>query len=319
MPNAWTHIIYGEKLMGRQQRFQDKISTCETLFRFGTQGPDFLFYHRFWPWYQQKEGPLLGDKMHHQHCGSFLLDMIDYVKEQGCPPELVAYVSGFISHHLLDRTTHPYIIYHSGSGKPHSKCEIIIDTLLIKKWKGKDAWRHPVYPQIHVGPSLPASVVQLYQKLLPRYYPDHAEGISGNLIKDSYRDMIRALRFLYDPSGIKNKFLSSMMSWYSYQKKIPEGIDFLNESKKVWRHPVLDTESRESFLELFQQAVEEGSEVMDSLFKYWYGDDRDDPDQLRSKLKSQIGNMNYDFGLDCSKTWVIKHVQFFPSFESSQS
>ncbi len=301
--------------------FQDKISSYETLFRFGTQGPDFFFYHRFWPWHKEKEGPLLGEKMHHQHCGFFLMDMIDYVKEQGCPPELVAYVSGFVTHHLLDRTTHPYIFYHSGSGKPHSKCEIIIDTLLLKKWKGKDAWRHPVFSQIHVGSSLPPAVIQLYQKLLPRYYPDHAEGISGNLINDSYRDMIRALRFLFDPSGIKNKLLPSMMSWYSYQKKIPEGIDFLNESNHVWRHPVLDDagERRESFPELFQQAVEEGTEIMQTLFHYWYNAAEGESDQIRAKLKSQIGNVNYDFGLDCTKQWEIKHVQFFPCFKSSQS
>src|SRR5699024_11620976 len=68
-----------------------------------------------------------------KHCGPFLIDLIQVAKQRD--KQMKAYVFGFITHHLLDRSTHPYIHYRAGyEGSKHQKLEVQIDTLMMEKY-----------------------------------------------------------------------------------------------------------------------------------------------------------------------------------------
>ncbi|WP_257349478.1 hypothetical protein [Pseudalkalibacillus decolorationis] len=69
MPNVWTHIHFGEKLLEKTGIIGLDHETGP-YFRFGTQGPDPFFYHNFWPW---KSTPVakVGDRILTNNVGHF--------------------------------------------------------------------------------------------------------------------------------------------------------------------------------------------------------------------------------------------------------
>ncbi|WP_070120371.1 zinc dependent phospholipase C family protein [Bacillus marinisedimentorum] len=294
MPNVWTHILFGNRTAeegGFKPAGQEK-----TAYQLGCQGPDPFFYHRFFPW--QKDGAaVIGDRIHHKYCGSFLMDMI----EDGMKTDILtkAYIGGFVTHHILDRTAHPYINYRAGTeGNRHQKLEIIIDTLLMKRYRKIETYKTPVYKEIDLGPDLYPEIEELLAKLIEFYFPEEHSQLRSGYINDSYRDMIRALKVLYDPSGIKNRLLGKMIEPFSYQKDLPEG-DFLNEKKKEWIHPAAEEETyTASFEELMEHAEEEASRILKVIQLYWLGDQT-----LYPRLKELIGNISYDTGKSCEGSY----------------
>ncbi len=291
MPNVWTHILFGNRAAGEAGFMPAKQE--QTAYQLGCQGPDPFFYHRFFPW--QKDGAaVIGDRIHHKHCGSFLMDMI----QQGLKADIVtkAYIGGFVTHHILDRTAHPYINYRSGTeGNRHQKLEIIIDTLLMKRYRKVDTYKTAVYKEIDLGADLHQGIEELLEKLIKTHFQEEHNAMRSGYINDSYRDMIRALKVLHDPSGVKNRVLGKMIEPFSYQKELPRG-DFLNEQKKEWVHPAAEEETYDaSFEELMADAEKEASRILKVIQLYWNGDQT-----LQPLLKELIGDISYDTGKSCN-------------------
>ncbi|WP_339062845.1 zinc dependent phospholipase C family protein [Tepidibacillus marianensis] len=168
MPNVWTHLLFGERIAIQSGM---NFSSHQKEFQLGTQGPDSFFYYHFWPWKKTDQSVLqIGNQIHKKHCGEFLLNMIDYLKEKP-NPLLKAYVFGFMSHHVLDRNAHPYIVYRSGEeGNKHQKLEIYIDTLMMKKYKDIDTWKVPVYKKLDLGHNLPQSILAMLTNLMQQVH-----------------------------------------------------------------------------------------------------------------------------------------------------
>src|SRR5699024_11273193 len=82
-----------------------------------------------------------------------LIDLIQVAKQRD--KQMKAYVFGFITHHLLDRSTHPYIHYRAGyEGSKHQKLEVQIDTLMMEKYHRLKTWKAASYKEIDVGFSI---------------------------------------------------------------------------------------------------------------------------------------------------------------------
>ncbi|MBE3555121.1 MAG: zinc dependent phospholipase C family protein [Thermicanus sp.] len=302
MPNIWTHIHFGETLL----RKTGKIPYPEEVkpyFRLGTQGPDPFFYHNFWPW-KTKTVAEIGNKIHHEQCGPFLLEMIRYGKQYKGDEKLKAYILGFITHHLLDRNTHPYIIYRSGNeGKRHSKLEIIIDTLLMKEFRGMDTWKTPVYKEIYIGQELYPPITEMLSKLITYFFPETARQMPRGYVSDSYRHMICAWKILYDPTGIKHLLLREWVSPFSHHKNVGEK-DYLNRSRTPWLHPANDHErSSATFFDLLSQAEQEGLIILPLILEYW----EDEREGYPEPLIEAIGNRSYDTGKDCTLPLQNRH------------
>jgi hypothetical protein len=296
MPNVWTHIVFGEKVV-KEAGFSDLSDELKPYLRLGAQGPDPFFYHYFWPWYKKKPVTEVGQKIHYEECGPFLMEMIRYGKEHTHDTKLTAYILGFITHHILDRNTHPYIIYRSGNeGNRHQKLEIIIDTLLMKQWHGIETWKTPVYKQIDVGKQLYPSIHDMLKHLIESFFPGTANRMPAHFIEKSYQDMVLALRVLHDPHGWKNKLLKEKVAPFSYQKSW-EDKDYLNLNRVAWLHPADDTEqSHKTFYELFYQAEREGFYILSHVKEYWSSGNAG----VFHNLKELVGNRSYDTGKDCS-------------------
>jgi hypothetical protein len=99
MPNIWTHLIFGQELLEKlQHEAMLRDTQLKRVFNLGCQGPDFLFYHNFWPWNRDKTMPQLGSGMHAKECGPFLLSLLKHVQGRGLYNPAVIYVLGFMAH-----------------------------------------------------------------------------------------------------------------------------------------------------------------------------------------------------------------------------
>lgn len=288
MPNIWTHIFFAEDVCNSLSYHVHHSPYRHVLF-LGAQGPDPFFYYRFWPWYSnQTTGQEIGNALHTKECGPFLNHLIEKAQTQS--DEVKIYVLGFITHHLLDRRTHPYIHYRAGyQGSKHQKLETLIDTKWALNTRKMEVWKHPVYEEINVGKMLPASILYLLAESIRKFYP--ALSFQVKDIQIAYQDIVTAQKLFADPSGLKNKILKPFISSYSHQPA-NEYIDYLNEEKTPWIHSATGEEHEESFEELYTDALEDAVSLLPLVLDYW----NEGGESAKEQLRRRIGNISYDTG-----------------------
>ncbi|CDQ21132.1 zinc dependent phospholipase C family protein [Halobacillus karajensis] len=288
MPNTWTHILFADQLcedLGRE----DILKTSSTVLHMGAQGPDPFFYHNFLPFLPNKKVPEIGRILHTEKCGPFLLDMIERGKT--AKNTLQVYILGFLSHHILDRHTHPYIHYHAGYvAHKHQELEVIIDTILLKRERNQHSWKTPVHKEIKIGKEI-VPITSLLESLLRVHFPTIHEKYKTKDIYHSFLHMQAAQRVLYDPWKWKNVWFHSLVSPFSHQP-IVEHRDFLNEDRLEWNHPATFEKRNESFLDLYEFAIDEGRTLFQNTFDYWESSDI----SLLSEIQKDVANISYDTG-----------------------
>ncbi|CDQ40737.1 MULTISPECIES: zinc dependent phospholipase C family protein [Virgibacillus] len=288
MPNIWTHILFCEEIVDEITQTKT-ISNHETIMKLGAQGPDPFFYYKFWPWLKDESVQKVGTALHTRYCGDFLIDLIKAASTLN--GSVKAYVFGFITHHILDRNTHPYIHYRAGyEGSKHQKLEVFIDTLMMEKYQNLKTWKTPVYKEIDVGISIDEDIRHLLHRLVTKYFPEFNFSTT-RYIQKSYRDMKFALKLLADPYGWKNALLKSTIASYSHQP-IRDEKDYLNLHNTTWFHPATNKPCTHSFLDLYHQAKVEAIEILTTVNEYWNSSN----ESLLTKLTGQIGNISYDTG-----------------------
>jgi hypothetical protein len=288
MPNIWTHMLFCEEVV---DSLGNPMSTPKNsyIMNLGAQGPDPFFYYNFWPWMKEHPVNNIGNLLHTEKCGDFLLDLIDSVKDKS--NEIKSYVFGFVTHHILDRNAHPYIHYRAGyEGNKHSKFEIIIDTLMMERYKNLKTWKTPVYKEIHLNRKNKQEIASLLHQMIKKHFPQVEYNSTNHMIK-ALNDMKLALKLLADPHGWKYKLLSSTIDCFSHQP-ITNHKDFLNLEHTVWYHPATKEPSKKSFIDLYEQARIEGIDIMRKVISYWKNDGT-----TLEELAEYLGDISYDTGL----------------------
>lgn len=294
MPDVWTHIICGrEVLAGVDENFRRLALARKELFFLGCQGPDLFFYYNFLPWDEDRRVFFLGSRIHHEKCGNFFRESLLYAKQKNDAATTV-YLMALMCHWCLDRVTHPYINYISGiyrgnKGETrklinnHKRVEAAIDVLMGLMFINKKVKRTPAHREINVGNSLPGEVVAYYQYILPLVFADSYEELQNtDFINKSYRDMISALKVLYDPWGIKWSLAALYdalsrdvlnLRYYFYRSPEKNRKAYLNEEKRPWCHPMDEKEVyTDSFLELFQRGIGESVELINLSLRFIRGE-----------------------------------------------
>ncbi|MFC4766246.1 zinc dependent phospholipase C family protein [Effusibacillus consociatus] len=311
MPNIWTHLIFGQELLRNIGQRELLTKDTSNLFHLGCQGPDFLFYHNFLPWKKDRRVNRLGEAIHHEHCGPFLVEMVRDLQGRPIPDAAVIYVLGFLTHHVLDRNMHPYIHYKSGYVKwNHQRFEVILDTLTAKKFLGIETWKTPVWKQFDVGNHLPPDIVNMFQRIAGKYFPELASRIEAKDWNDAYRDMVRAQRFFHDPTGLKRLLTFGRIEPLVYKRK-NSNRDYLNEAHEMWNHPgILEETSTESFWDLWEKALSDGEAVIRETISFLTVSGESDAGVNHdSGLIEKIGNVSYDTGKPCSNRLELRYAK----------
>lgn len=311
MPNVWAHLIFGQEILqhlGYRNLLNDRT---RNIFNLGCQGPDFLFYHHFWPWQKDKTLSKIGNLLHTKHCGPFLSDMLARFKGLPLSDPLLLYAIGFLTHHILDRNLHPYVFYKSGFGKwKHQTFEVIMDTYIVrKKWAIK-TYRQPVWKQIFAGPSLPSGAAESLYQLTELHYPGIQQGISPSHWEDAYRQMITALKLFHDPTGLKTWLTFKQIEPFVYKRKI-EPLDYLNERHEEWNCPTDPNERyTDSVWDLWEQAIADGIKTVSAAL-HWLQLPSSSPENKEAErlFKQALDNVSYETGKPCDLNLQIQYVQ----------
>ncbi len=323
MPDMWTHLITGDRVLAGLEvdSWHAHVQEHRRVFDFGCQGTDFFFYYHFWPWVKDKSAAAIGETVHHERCRDFHQAVFAYLKSIKNTESYVlgvVYALGLLCHWAVDRNTHPYIHYISGfydKNDPathhlianHKRIEAAIDAILAKEYWGLELHKVPANQRFDLGPELPAEIADIYAQVIPRLYPSLWVKQQPDCIQQSYKDMMHACRFFFDPTGIKKGFFavagkSINAAAYFYQPKLNPQADYLNRERRTWVHPADEHEAYDVSLDdlLYLSIAEAGGMIEASLA--WLND------ELHTESWLQIlGNLSFSTGKDCDQDIELKH------------
>ncbi|MCL2093464.1 MAG: zinc dependent phospholipase C family protein [Treponema sp.] len=308
MPSQLLHVLYGEdvitgihrQLAGSYGIVADKalervMDQHRQVFALGCQGPD-IFYH------SRGRRPVAleyGTLLHRRGAGTFTAGLLKLGLPDPPPDEedirlgrrekginaLGVYALGFMTHAILDRMTHPYIVYKCDrppSEPPllklsHAFFERILDVLMFKRLRGREIeeWDQiGVLAQTCEEP--PLGLKELLSRALVMAFPHRAgrdEKLSAR-IENTFFDSGGFYRHT-DPgftapggggragTGIKRHHLT-----YIYPLQLPPDLDFLNLNKLPWYYPAGDSPAEyRSFPELYDHAVDRAVSTLGDIIE----------------------------------------------------
>jgi len=315
MPSQILHTLFGEDIIsGLHRRLEEefgprfglladkaleKISRdYHSAFVLGCQGPD-IFYHN------QKRRPVAleyGSLLHRRGYGNFTAGLLkmglpdtppddDDIRKQRSEKVMNAlgcYALGFMTHAVLDRHCHPYIVYRA-ERRYHGFFERIIDVLMLKELRQRDiaSWdQNAVLVEICENP--PPGLKELIARALAAAFPENVSRDKklAQRIDNTFADCAdfyaltaprRTAMSTQSPSANSALLAFNIQSLaYVYPEKLPVNIDFLNLNHAPWYYPYSSPLSprapeadTRSFLELYAAALDAGINTLaPCIFQY---------------------------------------------------
>ncbi len=305
MPSATTHCLCGELALSSSNSTLNKIiNQNRAAYYSGCQGPDFLMYYHILPWQNQKKAPEireLSSELHEKKINAFFEKMLLLAVEKK-DDALIAYVSGFLCHHALDSTAHPYIYYFTDSvnkniGYSHQIFESQLDLgilqnykLTVKQYRTDKHIRKIKRGREIIGQTLKEAINAVYNA-----------DVSTKEMLDGLDDMVRVVRLLTDINGrryrlvefIENLFHKPQMGTSMIvPQKYDNKLDAMNYRRDNWCYPAdVDKKSNYGFEQLFQEAINKTQKEFAVLENVLAGK------QNINDLLSLIGGYSYATGL----------------------
>ncbi|MEI6874900.1 MAG: hypothetical protein WCL50_07195, partial [Spirochaetota bacterium] len=306
----------GESLGGDRRR----------IAAFAAQGLDFFFHNSMTAPYSTSFGKLLHDEGY----GRLVSHMATLVASSGASASSGpgTYVLAFMTHAILDRVTHPYIVHHSGWVDParpgtaayyqcHAYFERVIDVLVLRQRKGTDIGDYDFFSHVDLGPSPPEAIVGLLAESVALSYPGLASAsLTRESLGSAYRDSMwywemtnpPGLATLRDrlPAGFlepSRRFLALV-----HPRTPDDRLDYLNYERQEWTHPWdAGVVSRATFMELYEEALERAVPALRAIAAY-IGSTAGRPSaDARLELEALLGNS----GLDSGRTGQVGELPRF--------
>lgn len=324
MPGIITHYLFG---IDTVKQLKDSplfpiLEAHHPLFLIGLQGPDCFTYY---PKRKKESFSSLSYRMHTEKTQHFILSSLAYAKRHpvNSPQfeECMTYLFGFICHYILDAMAYPFIYYISGKYNSDDsntiiykglskKVELAIDSLLLEHKLNIKAHQFRLYKQVLPATTIPDSIVQLYDEMLFLLYGINNGGI---IFKKSYDAMCMYYRLHSDHLGTKQllfnttknilpKKMSSNMEDFSYYRIAKPNIDYLNETKQAWLHPVTGNIYTFSFYDILRNAFKKCFLLLQSTYEFGTSQ------MSYQDYKELLPDISYITGLSTNDTRPIKYI-----------
>lgn len=264
MPDFWTHIIGGEKVLEGigDQPFQEMVAEERNLFNFGCQGPDFFFYNDFWPWIKRKRGPEAGKRIQLDNITELFLTSAEFLKASTVREEFplaMTHFTGFLAHYVFDRNFHPFINYKTTIPEEHKLLEVLLDCYFIEKYWEKEAYLLSPAEAIELNGELPPVVHEYFSLVLTRV---HSYPRNIGFIEEAYLDMKRVLGMFYCPhpggKRFRYKLLNLLLPINLNMFIYPVNPDYSKLKDEEWQ----------TVEGLFNKAVKEGINLLKAIFDF---------------------------------------------------
>ncbi len=290
MPDAYAHLRTARHALLLSEQEIPSLNA----FLAGANGPDPFFSYRFWERSPTVDLPALGQRLHTERAGDFLLALV----RRAATPVQRSYAAGFVLHNTLDSLVHPYVAFLTQNGavygrpQGHGYCEAALDTALWRLDFGSS-----VAPLRDVCPPLITSEL----------------GEVAALLRDAVAEVF----------GVELPFVAicdsfshfSLVRWFfrsrfGFKKLAARGIDAAlrrpgfatshmrprrpaAEIPDTWTDPYTGLVHQGGFSALLAEAEETGAERIRALSRYWDGA------LGERELGKALGRASYDTGLPC--------------------
>ena len=296
MPSQLLHTLFGEDVVAGicqrvENRFADAAARILTIpgahrkaFALGCQGPDIFYHSRR----RRPVGLEYGTLLHRRGIGTFCSELLKNslpavfaAQAEGAYGAYGAYALGFMTHAILDRQAHPYIVYKTwlpsnhgfpGYAQAHTFFERIIDALMLKHLRGSEitSWdQEGLLAETCASP--PPGLKELLSRTLVFAFPERAgkdEKLEARII-NTFHDSAVFYR-MSAPANVAQKRMDDSLSKdhlvYVYPEELPANIDFLNLEKRPWFYPAgEETADTRSFPEIYAGAVAAAADSLSGI------------------------------------------------------
>ena len=322
MPGFITHYICGQAaLKAADPKLQSMIKPYQQFYNIGTQGPDIFFYYLPGMAFKRNLRDI-GTKMHKQHFGAFISNMIDILMADELPqaetarPLLMAYVCGFLTHYSLDATAHPYVYSKTGVRKKgdiakaikysvnHRKFETAIDVLMLDLMSSKRPSDYKLWELIRVEHGLAQIVSGAVSASIQEA---HKRNVSTKEVYKAMTYMVNITRIIQSRTGRRKRFMElienltigeNLVSSIVHMQEVNDGVDYMNIGHSPWNVPGTE-EKTDSFIELYNEALKESIYMIDTLWRCMNGE------VSRDKLAIVLGDRSLSTGFAPDPSVII--------------
>ena len=315
MPNLLAHTLLVKRFYIKEDEENLDVSSNSFIkgnyefLALGTQGPDPMFYVGIIPFHAPHlltAKKRLGNKIHKTDGKKFLKLLVErcYIIEDDIEKaRFQSFVFGQFAHYLLDRETHPYVIYSSGfddeghiTGRyhyEHAHFEAQIDALLAKKFKMTYFLNNPAEVL-----NRNAEYLNLIDKnlvpVLKNFFND--PHIPKKMYTCSIKNMYSAISFMNHHGKIKAKIAGKNNLGALYLAADEADPKVLNTERETWLDPVTGAIRKDSFLELHNHAFELLRQCYHDLLKYGFN---------YEVFSKYLNGLDY-YGLPIGSKWTYK-------------
>ncbi|MDO4295190.1 MAG: zinc dependent phospholipase C family protein [bacterium] len=197
MPAIYAHERFGKMVYQQMDsKMKQAIRANKELFEIGLQGPDFLFFYKF---YERNRVNQVGYDLHEEPVREFLTHSLRIVKERGKYSPEAVYIYGFICHFVLDSECHWYVEQQvKKTGVGHLEIESELEKVLMKKDK-HFLLSYPVWKIIPTSRKV--------AKCMAQFYPE----ITVDELQKALIDMRFCKYILANPTPGKRKVVDLLM------------------------------------------------------------------------------------------------------------
>ena len=281
MPAFVSHHYFAvSSLLHAQPYISQAAAAAPMAFRWGAQGPDFLYYYR--PFYTDNHISRIADTIHEQHTIRLFSCLTAACRRAGTP-EAAAYLLGFCCHYALDRTTQPFITDIANSRLDalfpmlsyrtlHDLCESELDRALLERLHPGSSTHYRNDLQL----SADASSLLTVSDLLPKAVWDaYGTRLPARAVRSSMRSLLHTQRLLHDTTGrraaaigwLENHFRTRNTLSSRIRPVHPLQADCVNRSHRMWMHAGMPhIPQYTDYFELFQQARGFAEQLMEVCY-----------------------------------------------------
>ena len=287
MPAILSHHLFGRAFLAREDNQAFMTRETRDAFLLGNQGPDPLFYATLTP--SLVGIKKLGSRMHREHIEKYLSawqKMLEYSPKKNRRYEIMqAYLYGFLCHYVLDRTTHPLIcayqeaICHAGiiglDSKDysfvHAQIEADLDVYLLHRLTGKTLKEYQIPKQVLYSSNAALANIDVFYQVAARI---NKMRVPHAAFSRSVKDMRTAVSLMYSPGGTKRELIGrverlarphSLLQAMSHCPEAYVDTWYANERREPWLHPDTQRQSCQSFIELFEEALDNAACALELL------------------------------------------------------
>ncbi len=285
MPSIKTHDIFYKELIKKLDNKAKKSYVNYTKYNLFAQGHDILLYNNFYKLHKAKK---LKNNLHfcfemqEKNFQEFIYNYLKVASEYNLLEDesIRSFITtGYISHHILDSVTHPFIVFYAGDHSvdktketwQHGIVENLLDMYFILKYENKNYRKEKFNKEfIYRKKDINKKLYEIIDKAI---FLTYGKSHQGKVYKVGLKHIRKYVKFMKeDKSGLKAKLFDKVDKYFkgaksfSYNRDLSDIHKYLNKENKLWVNPFAGTNpSDKSFEDLFDIALDKTAKVINDL------------------------------------------------------